>query len=189
MNADRKRAQEAMRAFLTALGQADGDIEATAERVTSAYLDELLVGYSVDIPSLVRDGSEPVSDGASDPVVIDGIETATVCPHHLLVAQGRALVAYVPGDRLLGLGTVARLVDACSRRFTLQEEIAGSVTRALMEHAHAKGAFCRVVLDHACLRTRGALQSGARTITFQGAGSMEDMSQLEFVLGRKLSQI
>ena len=189
MDADQKRAQEAMRAFLIALGQEGSDLEATAERVTSAYLDELLVGYSIDIPKLLSDGSEAVPEGSSDPVVVDGIETATVCPHHLLVAQGSALVAYVPGTRLLGLGTIARLVDACSRRFTLQEEIAGSVTQALMEHAHAQGAFCRIVLDHACLRTRGALQTKARTITFKGVGSLKDVSQLEFVLGRKISQI
>jgi len=178
-----------MREFLLALDHEGGDLDATAERVTSAYVDELLSGYSVDIPTLLEQGSQSVEAGMSDPVIVEDIFTATVCPHHLLVARGSALVAYVPGEKLLGLGTLTRLVDACSRRFTLQEEIAGAVTRALMEHAHAQGAFCRIVLDHACLQTRGALQAEARTITFQGAGSLKEASQLEWVLGRKLSPV
>jgi len=176
-----------MAEFLRALGQDEEAISATAARVTSAYADELLSGYGADVAKVIRDGSEPAAN--SDPVILDDIFTATVCPHHLLVARGRALVAYEPGDRVLGLGTVARLVDVLSRRMVLQEEIAGSITRALMQHAGAKGAFCRLVLDHACLQTRGATQPTARAITFSGEGSFEEPSALESILGRKLSEV
>ena len=188
MKMDRERAEAAMLAFLEALGQSADEARPTAARVTAAYADELLVGYSVNLEELIEEGSEPAGD-AVDPVIVDKIFTATVCPHHRLVARGEALVAYVPGDRILGLGTISRLVDACSRRLVLQEEIAGHVTSALMKHGGAQGAFCRIVLDHACLQTRGALQPEAQAISFSGVGSLQDPSGLESVLGRPLSEV
>lgn len=176
-----------MAEFLRALGQKEPDVSATAARVTAAYADELLSGYDADVRQLILDGSEHTT--SSDPVILDDIFTATVCPHHLLVARGVCLVAYEPGNRLLGLGTIARLVEVLSRRMVLQEEIAGSVTSALMNHAGAKGAFCRIVLDHACLQTRGAIQPTARAITFSGEGSFRDPSTLESILGRTLREV
>lgn len=187
MTVDRERARAAMAEFLRALGQADELVDATAERVTSAYIDELLSGYGVDIARLIEEGSEPAN--GSDPVILDDIFTATVCPHHLLVARGRALVAYEPGARVLGLGTIARLVDVLSRRMVLQEEIAGSITTALMSYAGARGVFCRIVLDHACLQTRGATQPVAQAITFSGAGTLASMRDLETILGRPLGGV
>lgn len=187
MTVDRERACAAMVEFLRALGREEAGISETAARVTAAFVDELLSGYGVDVRQLIEQGSEPAQ--GSDPVILDDIFTATVCPHHLLVARGRALVAYEPGARVLGLGTISRLVDVCSRKMVLQEEIAGSITSALMTYAGARGAFCRIVLDHACLQTRGALQPNARAITFSGEGSLRDPSTLESILGRKLTAI
>jgi GTP cyclohydrolase I len=185
MSVDRPRAEAAIREFLLALGHEMPSVAETAERVTAAYCDELLSGYSVDLSRLILEGSEETS-GSTDPVALDEISLATVCPHHLLVAQGTAFVAYVPGTRILGLGTIARLVNAVSRRLILQEQIASDVVHALMEQAGAKGAFCRIVLDHACLQARGALQSQARATTWSGAGEFEDPGNLERVLGRSL---
>lgn len=186
MTMDRKRAKEAMAEFLRALGTHEGAVEETAGRVTDAYFDELLAGHGVDLEGLVLDGSEAV-EAPPDPLVIDGLTTATVCPHHLLSARGTALVAYVPGRRVLGLGTVARLVDACSRRFVLQEQIARDVTHALMEYAGAEGAFCRLTFDHACLQTRGARQSGAQVTTWSAVGSLRNPELLQTVIGGKLT--
>lgn len=182
---DRKRAEAAMAEFLRALGTHEGTVDETAERVTAAYVDELLSGYGVDIAALIVEGSEAVTS-AADPIVLRDLATATVCPHHLLVARGEALVAYVPGERVLGLGTLARLVDACSRRFVLQEQIASDITRALIEHAGARGAFCRLVFDHACLQTRGALKSDAKAVTWSAVGTLSPPTALEIVLGEKL---
>lgn len=183
MMIDRKRAEAAMSEFLQALGLKGPELAETPARVTAAYADELLAGYQVDVRQLIVEGSELIVR-PSDPVIVDGIRTATVCPHHFLVAEGSALVAYVPGERVLGLGVVARLVNACSRRLALQEEIAGQVADALMEHAGARGAFCRLQFNHACLRARGATQSSAEVITWAGRGSLENPTLLETVLGR-----
>jgi GTP cyclohydrolase I len=157
----------------------------TPARVTDAFADELLSGYALDLPSLILEGSEEISS-PHDPVLIDNIAVSTVCPHHMLVAQGKALVAYVPGPRILGLGAVARVVDACSRRLVFQEQIAGAVADALMNHLGAVGAFCRIQLSHACMGARGAHQADATVTTWAGRGALQDPSLLETVLGRFL---
>lgn len=185
IHVDKQRARRAIAEFLEALGLRGDGLADTPARVTDAFADELLCGYSVDIGELIRGASESLS-GPSDPVLVENLNVATVCPHHLLVAQGKALVAYVPGARLLGLGGVAKLVDACSRRLIFQEQIAHSVTQALTEHLGAQGAFCRLQLNHACLGARGSHQADALVTTWSAVGALSDPSLLETVLGRFL---
>lgn len=186
MAVNREAARAAIRDFLVALGhdpERERELSETAQRVTDAYADELLSGYGVDVAELLRHGSSELAQGAgADPVVLDELSVVTVCPHHLLVAEGRATVAYVPGTRVVGFGTVARLVDAQSRRLTLQESIAPAIADALMEHAGARGACVRLVLNHACLRSRGPVQSNARAISLCARGSLEDPARWEPLL-------
>lgn len=184
MGVDRKAARAAIRAFLVALGH-DPDrqeLALTAERVTDAFADELLSGYGVDVAELLRSGSEPADGRAADPVVLDDLSVVSVCPHHLLVAEGTATVAYVPGGRVVGFGTVARLVDAASRRLVLQEAIAPTIADALMNHAGAQGVCVRLVLNHACLRARGPVQSRARAVSVAARGCLEDPARWESLL-------
>jgi len=176
MPVDFDAAAHAIAAFLRALGydpDTHPNLRETPERVARAYADELLRGAAVDVAELVRAGSEPRPE--SEPgglVAVRGIEMATVCPHHLTPALGRATVAYIPGARLLGVGTVARLVDACARRLTMQESIGQQVVDALMQHAGAHGAYCRLVLVHGCLSARGTCQTRASVATVASAGEL-----------------
>jgi GTP cyclohydrolase I len=96
---------------------------------------------------------------------------------------GRAQVVYRPGARLLGLGAIARLVDACSRRFALQEAIANDVVAAMMTHAGARGAYAELTLTHGCLSARGACQARARATTFSLTGELREAEVL-LALGR-----
>jgi GTP cyclohydrolase I len=187
---DRPRAERAVRELLLALGfdpDTEPELADTPARVATAYGEELLRGYRSDLPELIARGSERVEGPLPDAVVVEGIRVVTVCPHHLMTGEGQATVAYLPGERLLGLGTVARVVDVVSRRLVLQEKIAGEVVDALMQHAGARGAFCRIQLRHACLRARGPEQHTAEAISFAGRGEFEDPKNLELLLGRPLT--
>jgi GTP cyclohydrolase IA len=178
---DRRAAESAIADFLRALGhdpKGNPELEGTPVRVTEAFADELLSGYAVDLAELVRTGSAEATSGAVV-VALRDIDVATVCPHHLMPGIGRAQVAYRPGARLLGLGAIARLVDACSRRLALQETIANDVATALMTHAGARGAYVELTLTHGCLSARGACQARARATTF---ALMGDLSQTEVLL-------
>jgi GTP cyclohydrolase I len=175
MPVDRVRAQKAVTELLSALGhgpETDLELRQTPALVVDALEREWLCGYSCDIAALLTKGQgSPPSKTAV--VVVSNIAIGTLCPHHLLPAEGRATVAYLPGESLLGLGTVARLVEAYSRRLTLQEQIGENVTSALISHAHARAAYCRLELKHACLRLRGPHQTEAVVTTVHTAGEFD----------------
>ena len=90
----------------------------------------------------------------------------------MIPALGTAAVVYLPGERLLGLGTLAALVDACARRLTMQEQIGQAVVDALMGATGARGAVCEIELRHACLCARGARQARATVRTLAAAGDL-----------------
>jgi GTP cyclohydrolase I len=193
MAVDRQAAERAVAALLRALGH-DPDVEAdlkqTPARVAEAFACDLLAGEAVDVAALLgQDADGPESrEAGSGLVVVRGVSIATTCPHHLMPALGSATVAYLPGRRLLGLGTIARLVDALARRLTVQEAIGQRVVDALVEHAGARGAYCELTLTHTCLGARGARQAGASVRTVALAGALVQASaaaELGLALGHR----
>lgn len=177
---NREAARAAIRDFLVALGHDPADNAELAEtpaRVTDAFADELLTGYGTDLAILVTkdSGVAPANAGV---IAVRDIRVATLCPHHLMPGLGRANVVYRPGARILGLGVIARLVDACARRMVLQETIGKDVVSALVEHAGARGALCEITLVHGCMGARGSNQMDARVTTVARAGELSDVEVL-----------
>src|SRR3954471_10469129 len=101
MAVDRAAAARAIGEFLKALGfdpAQHADLAGTPERVTEAFTEDLLRGHGVDVRALIRAGScEAPPAAKSGPVAVTGIAIATICPHHLLPALGRANIVYLPG--------------------------------------------------------------------------------------------
>src|SRR6187549_3499784 len=172
MAISRPDAERAIRDFLKALGHEPDSaiLQGTPRRVVDAFVDELLSGYAVDVPALLQAGSEPALGGRAGIVVVRDVTVSTVCPHHLMPAVGSATVAYEPGKYILGLGTLAKLVQTFARRLSLQEQIGTNVVDTLVAHG-ARGAFCRLVLRHSCLSARGAEQHYASVASTAAAGS------------------
>lgn len=170
--ADRERAARAVDELLRALGldPASPALAETGARVAQAWDDDLLAGMRVDVPALLAGESFPVERASVETlVVLRDSETSTMCPHHLLPALGHATVAYVPGARVAGLGTLARVVDAFAQRLALQEDIGTNVVSALMDGLGARGAACALRLRHTCLSARGE-RKGAWVETLATAG-------------------
>ena len=158
MAIDRERAAAAVEEFLRAMGldTTSADLTGTGARVAEAWDRDLLAGHAIDVPALLAAESFPAEGTEStDVVVLRDATVATMCPHHLLPAMGTATIAYAPGARVVGLGTLVRLLDALSRRLTLQERIGHGVVAALMTELGARGALCSLRLKHACLVARG----------------------------------
>lgn len=185
---DLAAAERGIEAFLRALGYDldDPELRETPLRVAEAYARDLLSGEGVNLEALVREGSAPLSEPVGV-VVVRGLSVSTVCPHHLLPSLGTAVIGYLPGARLLGLGTFARLLDAASRRLTLQEGIGDRVVAALMQGGGAKGAFCQIELVHGCLAARGPRRSEARMVTLARAGALEASDALIAALAHGLA--
>jgi GTP cyclohydrolase I len=182
-------AERSIAAFLRALGYDldDPELRETPARVAEAYAKDLLIGEGVDLDVLVHEGSAPLARPVGL-VVVRGLAVTTVCPHHLLPALGTAAIGYLPGGRLLGLGTFARLLDAASRRLTLQEGIGDRVVAALMGRGGARGAFCQIELLHGCLATRGPRRPEARMVTLARAGALEASDALLSALSADTSE-
>ncbi|HEX8796289.1 MAG TPA: GTP cyclohydrolase I [Polyangiaceae bacterium] len=180
---DRDAAARAIEQFLRALGRdpvREPELAGTPERVAAAWADELLTGYGVDVDALV---SANVIPGGSDVVVVRDVPVATMCPHHLMPSVGAATVAYAPEEHLVGVGTVARLVDAFARRLALQEQLGERVVAALQKHLAPRWAACRIVLAHGCMTARGERAHGARVETVAIAGGDVDEAVVYQVLG------
>jgi GTP cyclohydrolase IA len=180
---DRDAAARAIEAFLRALGrdpEHEPELRGTGERVAAAYADELLSGYAVDVEALL---AENVFPGGSALVVVRDIPLVTMCPHHLMPSQGAATVAFAPKDRLVGIGTVARVVQAFSRRLALQERVAEDIARAVQRHVAPHWAACRIVLSHACMTARGERAHGASVETLARTGADADEAMVHAALG------
>ncbi|MRG92936.1 GTP cyclohydrolase I [Polyangium spumosum] len=169
---DRSAAARAIVDFLRALGKEPvGELEGTGERVADAWADDLLEGESIDAAAVLREGSLGARETGMGIVVVRDLAVTTVCPHHLLPAIGTAIVAYQPGARVAGIGTLARVVDVVARRLTLQEEIGATVVDLLVRELEAKGALCQLSLTHTCLVSRGERKTGAIVETMALSGS------------------
>ncbi len=172
---DRDRAKRGIEEFLRGLGYdpaSDPDLATTSERVVDAWTRDLLAGEAIDVPAVLRDHSSPVGSGDKGAVAVRNLATVAVCPHHLMPAIGSATVIYIPGNRIAGLGAVARVVDAFARRLVLQEMIGEQVARALVDHLGARGAVCRLSMLHSCLVARGERKHDARVDTVALCGTV-----------------
>lgn len=169
---DRRAAARAIEDFLRALGrEIEGDLEGTGERVADAWADDLLEGEAIDAAAVLREGSIAIDSDGAGIVVVRDLAVNTMCPHHLLPAHGTGTVVYLPGDRVAGIGTLAHVLDAVSRRLTLQERIGADVAAMIVRELGARGALCKLSLTHTCLIARGERKAGAVVETLAVAGS------------------
>lgn len=180
---DTDAAAAAIEAFLRALGRdphREPELAGTGQRVARAYAQDLLEGYGVDVDALL---SGNVFAGRTELVVVRDIPVVTTCPHHLMPSIGTATVAFAPEEHLVGLGTVARVVDAFARRLALQEQIGEKVVAALQKHLAPRWAACRLTLSHSCMIARGERTHGARAETIAVAGGDVDEATFYAALG------
>lgn len=169
---DPSAARAAILALLRAVGapvESDPELAETPERVADMLVNELLDGYRVDIPALLRDGVSTHEPGL---VLLRDVRFTFVCPHHLLPSVGRAHIGYLPGPRVVGLGTIVKLVEAFAHRLVLQETLGQNVVDALVRHLSARGAAIVIQGAHSCLSARGQEQRDASVITTAFAGSL-----------------
>lgn len=138
----------------------------TPKRVVKSW-GELFCGYNTNPDDLLRlFEEEPDEEGPFDEVILlREIECFSTCEHHTLPFFGRAHVAYLPGDKLLGVSKLARIVEMYSRRLQIQERIGKQVTRFLMEKVGAKGAACIIEASHLCMRMRGVSKQNSVMVT------------------------
>lgn len=179
-------AAKAIDEFLRALDrdpEREPDLIGTGERVARAFAEELLEGYRHDVDAIL---SANVIAGSGELVIVRDIATTTICPHHLMPSTGTATVAFAPDEHIVGVGAIARVVDAFARRLALQEHIGDRVVAALQKHLAPRWAGCRIVLSHGCMTARGERKHGARveTVALSGGDVDEEIAYRVLGVGR-----
>jgi GTP cyclohydrolase IA len=166
---DLEAAERAARALLDAVGAdlADDDLADTPRRVAAAYA-ELLT------PLPFSPTTFPNDEGYDELVVARAIPFASLCRHHLLPFTGVAHVGYLPGDRILGLSKLARVVELFARDLQTQERLTSQVAGWLTEQLEPRGAGVVVEAEHLCMTVRGVQTPGVRTVTSALRGRVRD---------------
>ena len=142
----------------------------TPLRVVRAY-SELFSGYQNEPKDVMKTFD---SNGYDQIVICKDIEFYSMCEHHMLPFAGKAHIAYIPGDKIIGLSKLARLLDIYARRLQIQERIADQVTAALMDHLQPQGAACVIEAEHFCMRMRGVSKQNSTMVTSSMKGVFMD---------------
>ncbi len=172
-----KEAEEAFRTILTWMGEdpsREGLIE-TPKRVVKAF-KEYFKGYKED-PTQILDKTFGDVDGYDDMVVQKNISVQSHCEHHMAPIIGKAHVAYIPRDRVVGLSKLARVVEVFSKRLQTQERLTMQIANTLMKALDAKGVAVTIDSTHQCMTMRGIKKEQASTVTNYYLGQFkEDLS-------------
>jgi GTP cyclohydrolase IA len=166
---DHAALQRAARELLLAVG-ADVEAEALADtprRVAHAYA-ELLT------PRPFRATTFPNDDGYDQLIVAQAIPFHSLCMHHLLPFHGVAHIGYLPGERIIGLSKLGRVVEFFSRDLQIQERLTTQVAEWLQRELEPKGVGVVLEAEHLCMSLRGVQKLGAKTVTSALRGLVRD---------------
>lgn len=170
MQADRIKA--AVRELLLAIGENPDrpELAATPSKVAEAYAGFFKgIGQDPTAPLL-----ETFAATSSELVLLKDIELVSICEHHLLPFTGVAHIAYLPSDRVAGLGRLAAVVEILASRPQLQENLTEQIADAIFEALSAKGVVVVLEARHQCVASRGARQPEVNTVTMAVRGAYAD---------------
>ena len=172
-----KEAEDAFRKILAWMGEdpaREGLLE-TPKRVVKAF-KEYFKGYNED-PKQILDKTFGDVEGYDDMVVQKNISVQRHCEHHMAPIIGKAHVAYIPKERVVGLSKLARVVEVFSKRLQTQERLTMQIANTLMESLDAKGVAVTIDSTHQCMTMRGIKKEQASTVTNYYLGQFkEDLS-------------
>jgi len=174
--------ENCVREMLGAFGEDPGrdGLKRTPERIARMY-QELLGGYRTDPIAMVNDAIFEVK--YDEMVIVRDIEFYSLCEHHMLPFIGRAHVAYMPQNCVIGLSKIPRIVDMFAHRLQVQERMTHQIADFLMELLHPAGVAVVLEAIHLCSMIRGVKKHDARmtTSTMLGSFRLNMATRMEFL--------
>jgi GTP cyclohydrolase IA len=166
---DRAAAERASAALLTALGAnlEHEQLRETPRRMIDAYA-ELLT------PRPFRATTFPNENGYDELVLVRAIPFHSLCMHHMLPFHGTAHVGYLPGERIVGLSKLARVVELFARDLQVQERLTTQIAAALDDALDPYGSAVVIEASHLCMMMRGVEKQNSRTVTSALTGAFQD---------------
>ena len=165
--------EEAMDAVKTMIAWAGDDptregLLETPKRVINAY-KEFFAGYEMDPDEILNKTFEEVA-GYDEMIIIKDIRLESHCEHHMVPILGKAHLAYIPNNRVVGISKLARVVDVYGKRLQTQETMTAQIAASINRVLKPKGVAVVVDAGHQCMTTRGIHKTNATTITSQMLG-------------------
>lgn len=146
----------------------------TPERVKN-MLQYLTSGYRQNLQELVN--GAVFHEKYDEMILVKDIEFHSLCEHHMVPFFGKAHVAYIPNEKIIGLSKVARIVDMFARRLQVQERMTVEIAGALMEVLRPKGVGVVLEAQHLCMQMRGAQKQDSRAVTSEMLGDFREDSK------------
>jgi GTP cyclohydrolase I len=144
----------------------------TPKRVIRAYR-EIFSGYETDPREYLERTFDEVG-GYDELVVLRDIRVVSFCEHHMLPFLGKAVVGYLPSDRVVGISKLARVVHGFARRLQIQEKLTAEIAQAIQDILKPKGVGVVIVSEHSCMTMRGVNTPGSRLTTSHLMGVVRD---------------
>ena len=179
----REEAEEAVRTLIAWAGDdptREGLIE-TPKRVVKSY-EEFYEGYDKNPKEILSKVFEEI-EGYDEIVLVKDIPLQSHCEHHMVPIIGKAHVAYLPDQRVVGLSKLARVVDMFGKRLQTQETMTAQIADTINDVLQPKGVAVVIDAEHQCMSSRGVNKHGSSTITSRMIGVFREnqKSRMEFL--------
>jgi GTP cyclohydrolase I len=171
---DQRMVEDAVRVLIAWAGDDPKreDLIATPTRVAEAF-KEYFRGYREDALAWLQDADVDMARGYDDMVMLRDVRLQSFCEHHLTPFEGKAHIAYIPGQKVVGLSRLARVVDTLARRLQTQEALTHQIAEAIETGLKPRGVAVLIEAEHQCMSLRGVRQSGIAALTHRFAGDFE----------------
>jgi GTP cyclohydrolase I len=164
-------AEDAVRTLIRWAGDdpAREGLRETPARVARAY-KEFFRGYGVDPVGVLKRTFEE-TDGYDEMIVLKDMRFESHCEHHMAAIIGRAHIAYLPSNRVVGISKLARLLDVYAKRLQIQEKLTSQIANTLNEVLQPRGVAVVIDASHQCMTTRGVHKPGTSMVTSRMLGA------------------
>lgn len=170
----REEAEEAVRTLIRWAGDdhTREGLLGTPDRVVRSY-EEFFQGYTQD-PEEILTRTFEETDGYDEMVLLRDIRFESHCEHHMVPILGKAHVAYMPKNRVVGISKLARIVEVYAKRLQIQEKMTAQVANVIQEVLDPHGVAVVIEAQHQCMTTRGVYKPGVTMVTSRMLGTFRD---------------
>ncbi len=174
----REAAEEAVRILLGWIGEDPerAGLKRTPARVLNSFAD-WYSGYGKDAAEILG-SSFPDAEGYSGMVALTDIDFESHCEHHMAPFIGKAHVAYMPADRVVGVSKIVRVVNVFAKRLQVQEKLTKQIAETINNELHPRGVAVVLEARHQCMTTRGVYKKDIKMVSSTMLGCFEDDAEL-----------
>jgi len=170
----REEAEEAVRTLIRWAGDdhTREGLLGTPDRVVRSY-EEFFAGYDADPEEILKRTFEE-TDGYDEMVILRDIRFESHCEHHMVPILGKAHIAYMPNNRVVGISKLARIIEAYAKRLQIQEKMTAQVANVIQEVLEPHGVAVVIEAQHQCMTTRGVYKPGVTMVTSRMLGAFRN---------------